>query len=400
MIPRPFEIWRRRGSSRGQRELADTVRALLFRADEHVFDRLIYEDDAQFLHPTQFAYLTDGAPPVELDQVLYGLASPSRRPPRIRLRTDNCGRAFLGPLGIVETDHPNCGLDFGCNADQRYDCCRNGTPVAFRLRAPVFVPGTSIQIATDIDPTLRRFFETDDGTPIDTDRIRAPTERISDALIALALLREHCPAIWAQIASAVRLIILFRGAAPNSFAALSAHGAIFCNLQRGDSEIALVEDIAHQGAHVIFNAFARDSSKLLKIPGETTVRELAGVESDARSLHVVLHALFTYTLILPALIAVRESGCVSDVRSHELLGRIGFTMNKFAHDLSLLPPLEVYTSAGRRCYDAFRLICSNVEARYAAEIAPLDYRDQPYVFDYACYCRRNGGPWPALSEAA
>jgi HEXXH motif-containing protein len=400
MISRRFDLWRRRGSSCGQRELADTVRALLFRADEHVFDRLDYEDDSQFLHPTQFAYLTDGSAPVELDQMLYGLVAPSRRPPRIRLRTGHDGRAFLGPLGIVETDHPDYDLDFGRDADQRYVCYRNASPVAFRFCAPVLVPGTSIQIATDVDPVLRRFFETDDGTPIDTDSIGAPRERISDALIALALLREHCAAMWAEIASAVRLIVLFRGAAPNSFAALSAHGAIFCNLQRGESEIALVEDIAHQGAHVIFNAFAHDPSKLLKIPGETTIREFAGVGGDARSLHVVLHALFTYTLILPSLIAVRESGCVSDVCSHELLGRIGFTLQKFAHDLSLLRPLKAYTPAGRRCYDAFSSMCSDIEARYAAEVAPLDYSGQPYVFDYACFRQRNDGPWPALSEAA
>jgi hypothetical protein len=291
-------------------------------------------------------------------------------------------------------------LDFGRDADQQYICHHNKSPVMFRFRPAVFVPGTSIQITTDVDPLFRGFFETDDRIPVDPDTLPVPRERVSDALIALALLREHCPTMWAEIASYVRLVVLFRGLAPNSFAALSAHGAIFCNLQRGDSELALVEDIAHQGAHVIFNAFAHDSSRLLKIPGETAVQEIAGVKGDNRSLQVVLHALFTYTFILRALISVRESSYISDVRSHELLGRIGFTMKKFAYDLRLLRAPEAYTSAGRHCYETFAATYAEIEVRYAKEVATLDLGNQPYVFDYNCFRRRNVGPWPILSAAA
>jgi hypothetical protein len=400
MILSKFDASRRRGSSGGQRKLADTIRALLFRANEHVFDRLNFEDDSQFLHPTQFAYLTNPSPPVAIDQMLYGLTPPQRRPLRMPLHTDTSGRAFLGPLGILETDEPSSDLDFGRDADQQYICHHNASPVMFRFRPAVFVPGTSIQITTDVDPLFRGFFETDDGIPIDPDTLCVPRERVSDALIALALLREHCPTMWAEIVSYVRLVVLFRGSAPNSFAALSAHGAIFCNLQRGDSELALVEDIAHQGAHVIFNAFAHDSSRLLKIPGERAVQEIAGVKGDNRSLHVVLHALFTYTFILRALIAVLESGCISDVRSHELLGRIGFAMKKFAYDLRLLRTPEAYTSAGCHCYETFAATYTDIEARYAKEVATLDFGGQPYVFDYECFRRRNVGPWPTLSEAA
>jgi hypothetical protein len=395
-----FDASRRRDSYIGQRKLADTIRALLFRADEQVFDRLNFEDDSQFLHPTQFAYFTNPSPPVAIDQMLYGLTPPKRRPARMHLHIDTSGRAFLGPLGTIATDQPSSDLAFGRDTNQHYICHHNGAPVMFSFRPAVFVPGTTIQITTDVDPLFRSFFETDDGIPIDPDTLCVPRERISDALIALALLREHCPTVWVEIASYLRLIVLFRGSAPNSFAALSAHGAIFCNLQRGDSELALVEDVAHQGAHIIFNAFAHDSSRLLKISGETAVQEIAGAKGDNRSLHVVLHALFTYTFILRALIAVRESGSISDVRSHELLGRIGFAMKKFAHDLRLLRAPEAYTSAGYRCYEAFAATYSDIEGRYAKEVDTLDFGGQPYVFDYECFRRRNVGPWPNLSEAA
>ena len=397
----PFDIWRKRGAAAGQRELADSLRTLVFRADESLFDRLDFADDAQFLHPTLFAHLTNPAPTASLAQTLYGIIKPERRPSQITVHTDADGSAFLGPLGTLKAELPFAPLELGReNLTGRYLCTKGTTPVGFRFRAPVIVPGSQIQLTTDIDPLFQPFFVSSDGRPIDLATVRARPTGLSQALLALALLRAYCPRIWAEIATFVQLVVLYTAPAPNSFAALSAHGALFCNLQPGDSELAVLEDLAHQGAHVIFNAFAHDPARLLRADADTPVEALSDAPGDSRPLHAAFHALFTYTLICRVLIAVRESNAVSDVQSHELLGRIGFTLEKFAYDLRVLRLPHAYTRAGRRCYDAFAAEFAALQSRYGGQVANLDLRGQPYVFDYRCFLTRNGGPWPAICELA
>ncbi len=394
-----FELWRRRASAAGQRELANTVRTLVFRADERLFERLDFADDAQFLHPTLFAHLTDPAPPVALDQTLYGLMRLESRPYRVDLVTDTEGRAFLGPFGTLETSLPSAALAFGrVSANDSYRCDRDGLPVRFRFRPPVLEPQARIQITTDIDPLLRRFFVTASGEPIDVETVRVPRERISDALLALGLLRTCCPAIWRDIASYVRLVVLYTAVEPNSFAALSAHGAVFCNLQPQDNELAVLEDLAHQGAHIMFNALAHNPAKLLRTHADAPITTIADAPGDERTVHVILHALFTYTLICRVLLAVRAAGAVSDVRSHELLGRFALTMWKFGYDLQLLNLSYLYTAAGRRCYEAFAEEFAELQRLYGHEIAALDLGGQAYVFDYRHFLARNQGPWPAMCE--
>ena len=84
----------------------------------------------------------------------------------------------------------------------------------------------------------------------------------------------YCQPVWAEIAAFIRLIVLYRAVAPNSFAAKSAHGAIFCNVGDDDDEIALLEDVAHQAAHVIFNAFSHDPMRLMVIDPDTPMHSL------------------------------------------------------------------------------------------------------------------------------
>lgn len=393
-----FDTWRRRAARTGQRQLADSTRMLVFRTNATWFDRLDFTDDAQFLRPVLFAHLTDPAPAIDLPQTLYGSIRPHARPDQITIRTDANGRAFLPGLGTVETTCRNDTLVLG-RIDGRHHCTKNGHATNFCFRTPVRVPGTAIEITTDIDPLLHRFFVTADGREIDVQSASVGGYRIYHALLALELLRTHCRPVWEDIAAFVQLIVLFAAQEPNSFAALSAHGALFCNIRSHDTELALLEDIAHQGAHVIFNAIAHDPARLLKVRPDIPVEAIACESGDQRPVFAALHALFTYTLILRVLTAMRGSGAVSEVQSHELLGRIAVTLTKFAHDLRIMRRPETYTASGRRCYDAFAAEFEVTRRAYEGETAGLDLSGQPYVFDYACFLERNPGPWPALSEA-
>jgi hypothetical protein len=389
MTLRSFDIWRRRGTIAGQRQFANTIRTLIFRADEQLFEQLDFADDRQFLHPVLFAYFTDPAPRISLPQALYGVMPRQRRPSQIDLLTDGLGRASLGPAGVIATDLPSQPITF--SREPSYQCYGAGREVAFLLHPPTIIPDTQMAVTVDADPIFSRFFD----QPI----IAPARDKLADLLLALALMRAYCPAIWSEIAATVRLIVLYCAEAPNSFAALSAHGAIFCNVADGENEIALLEDVTHQGAHVLFNAFAHTPSRLLRIDPETPIRDLSSEQGETRTLFEAFHGLFTYTLICRVLSAVHDADELSELQSHEVLARLGLTLCKYRSDLARLDIAGAYTMAGQRCFNAFAAEYALLQARYAGRTR-FDYDNQPYVFDYRRFVERNGGPFPVALKVA
>ena len=396
-----FETWRKRGSTLGQRRLADIIRRLIYQHDESLFDRLEFPDDSQFLHPLLFAFFTDPSPYIEVSQILYGLMRSARRPASVRIQTDAAGRASLGPFGNIETGLPCTTVDFGRNGDGlTYGCFSGTAPVPFGFCSPLIVPGTQIEVTTDISPLFYRFFDQPLGLLAGAETLRVSRERVSHLLVALALIQTHCPSVWAEIRTFIRMIVLYRAAAPNSFAAKSAHGALFCNIAENDDEIALLEDVAHQAAHVIFNAFSHEPMRVIAIDPETPMQGLCGDAEDLRSINAAFHAQFTYTLISRVLTRIHDAGVLPERQSHELLARFGLILRKFEFDLTRLALPDAYTLAGRRCREAFTAEYQYLRARYGALVDGFAYDNQPYTFDYARFVERNGGSWQVVREMA
>ena len=395
-----FETWRRRGATLGQRRLADTIRRLIYQADESLFDQLDFANDALFLQPLLFSLFTGPSPPSGLAQILYGSVPSGDRPSALRISTDATGRARLGSFADIETALPSATLNFGRGSDGSYSCCRGTVAVPFRMRAPLIVPGTQIEVTTDVHPLFYRFFEQPDARMTDAQAVSVPQDRISHLLMALGLMQMHCQAVWTEIAAFIRLIVLYRAAEPNSFAAKSAHGAIFCNVGEDDDEIALLEDVAHQAAHVLFNAFSHEPMRLIVIDPDTPMNSLCDEASDTRPINAAFHALFTYTLICRVLSRVLDAGVLLERQTHEILGRLGLILQKFEYDLRILTLPSAYTLAGRRCHEAFDSEYQHFRARYGALVDGFAYDNQPYAFDYACFVERNGGPWPVLRRVA
>jgi hypothetical protein len=341
-----------------------------------------------------FACFTDDAAGLQLPQILYSSITPSRRPKTIRVATDLNGRVFLGGLGILETDLPGSEIEFGRDDDGMIYCAfKDKSPVKVSFQTPLMVPNTRMQVTTDLSPAFQRFFDLP-GVPFtQPNAIRVGRDRLSYLLVALGLIQAHCRTEWSEIAAFTRLIVLYRAAEPNSFAAKSAHGAIFCNVADNNDEIALLEDVAHQAAHVIFNAFAHEPMQVIAIDPETPLHQLGNDPHDVRSLNSAFHALFTYVMISRVLSKIHDARVLSERQSHEVIGRLGYVLLKFAMDLHRLDLPHAFTLAGRRCYDAFRRDYQSLRARYGALVDCFAYDNQPYTFDYGRFVERNGGPW-------
>jgi HEXXH motif-containing protein len=396
-----FEGWQHGGTAEGQRQLADTLRLLIYKAAPALFDGLDFHDDRPFLDPLLFAYFTDPAPTLPLGQLLYGLIPRQRRPRNVELRTDAGGRAHVPGIGVLETPAGNRSIELLHGADPGdYRCRLDGRTLPARWRASLCIPGTGIEVFQEHHPLLERFFTDATGASVGVEVVEATREHHAHLLIAFALLREHCPDLWDEVAATTRRVMLYRGRLPNSFATLSAHGGVFFNVTDAIDEVAFLEDIAHQCAHVIFNALTVEKERFLAVDPMTPLESLSGDQHEARSVYSALHGLFTYTVIGRVLSTCWDRQVFGGRQSHELLGRLGFILLKFSSDLAVLNQPAVFTRLGQRCYRHFAAAYRDLDRRYARLVGPLEYGNQPYVFSYPRFAERNPRRESAAIEAA
>jgi hypothetical protein len=379
-----FSVWRREGLARGQRRLADTVRLLIYKADPDLFDFLDYEDDDSFLDPLLFACFTDPAPALKLPQLLAARILPRIHPARISVRTDADGRVVLPGLGELETGLPRATIEIGWDALSGEPRGHNGGDnVPTHFRRPLHIAGTNIEVISHRQPLLDRFFVEAGGSP-DTIELTAATHRhLVHVVSAFNLLRGYCPDLADEILAGTRLVVLFQAEQPNSFATLSAHGAIFLNVNGAIDEVYFLEDIAHQTGHVLFNALTLAKDRFLLINPDTPL------DRESRTVYSAFHALFTYVTIGQALAALWERRVFDARQAHEALGRLGLVLRKFAYDLALLDRAEFWTPLGRRCWRHFESIFAELQARYAPLTQGFDYSNQPYNFDYRLFAELN-----------
>jgi hypothetical protein len=390
MLDERFALWRREGLARGQRKLAQAIRLLVYKAEPALFDLLDYEDDDCFLDPLLFAYFTNPAPKITLPQLLVGRIAPARRPAIIEAHSDAVGKVCLPGIGWLQSGLPNAAVPLAWNqASGEFWCKPAGKARRCDVRAPRFVPQTGCEIEDRRQPLFDRFYA-EGGCSPDAVQINGVSHHHVVHLIkACALLRQHCPELADGLLSVTRRIVLYRSEQPYSFATLSAHGAIFVNVTSTIDEVFFVEDLAHQAAHVMFNALTLEKKRYLLIDPDTPLVSSHGNAREARTLYAAYHGLFTYVIIGRALAALLERSVWAGRQEHELIGRLGIILRKFAIDLALLDRPGLFTSVGRRSLQYFADIYGRLHERFGSQAKNFDYRNQPYIFDYARFAERN-----------
>lgn len=352
MKSKRFQEWCLGHFLRGQSELAQTLKILLYKSHPHLFEKLDFECDEQFLEPLFFAWYT---------QINQYSGAPSN------------GR---GMKGILLDDIFKEYLRFPV---PEY---RSAEDLADSLiELPVLRGGHVV---------LDAFFLTSAHQA--SQGITAVHERALRK--ALALIRAHCHDWALALSLGVRRVMLFQAYEPNSFAALSAHGLVLFNVPVNADEVFFLEDMAHQGAHVLFNAMTLDKQRYLSIDPDTLVREQSTATDHSsrppRSVYTVFHALATYMVIVPVLSRVLEHAGGLDARQrHELQGRLVYTLYKFRWDLSLLNNWPCLTARGRLIYRRMQASFDDHWRAQGTLVQLLDLSNQPYNFCYERFAQLN-----------
>jgi hypothetical protein len=374
-----------------QAELSDTIRVLLYQQAPDLLEKLDYDDDASFLDPGLFYYFladegTKKAP--ALAQTLYGYLPLANRPASQAVQADETGLVYLPRLGYFNiTPNAHAQLEWDAATQSLTLLDPAGGALSLPLQPEVQLPGSAIRLAQHNTDLLTHYSDAQLPEPV-----QASAARNQAALFdAAALLEQHLPALWRVWGLAVREVVLFNSAKQLSLAIITYHGTVFLNVGTGlNSPVFFLDDLAHQGGHVVFNALTLQTDDFLNVPKQTPLNQYTHAKHDERTVYGAFHGLFTYTSILHCLdYCLRHELLAADYRA-EALARLGFYTRKFRRDVTSFPAQVILTAEGLRYWAMFASGLASIEQHYQGYLATADYSNQPYLFNYALFCSLNG----------
>lgn len=374
-----------------QAELSDTIRLLLYQQDPELLEELDYDDDASFLDPGLFYYFladegTKKAP--RLAQTLYGYLPLAQRPARQRVQADETGLLYLPRIGYFSAAaNAQAELVWDAATQTLTLLDATGAPALRPAQPELYLPGSSIRLAYHNTDLLTHYLDAQLLEPV-----QASAARNQATLLATtALVQRQLPDFWRVLGLAVREVVLFNSAKQLSLATISYHGTAFLNVGAGPNSPAFfLDDLAHQGGHVIFNALTLQTDDFLTVPKHTPLNQYTHARHDERTVYGAFHGLFTYTSILHCLDYCLHHELLAVEHRGEALARLGFYARKFRQDVTSFPAQAILTPAGLRYWEMFSSGLASLEQQYQGYLAAADYRNQPYLFDYALFCSLNG----------
>ncbi|NRA95483.1 MAG: hypothetical protein HRU14_04670 [Planctomycetes bacterium] len=215
---------------------------------------------------------------------------------------------------------------------------------------------------------------------------------------AFQVLARVTPLLHECLTAVIRRVIVFASDEGDSFASPSAHGAVFLRPPPDADEVFFIEDLAHQGGHVMLTAITVDGDACFAMDSERSLADLTGEPDDGRTVYVAFHGLFTECLISIALHACLEAGVFKGRKRHEAAGRLSFAMRRLQLDLPALRQAGVMTEQGAAMVRSFGEVFDQVFARAGDLIAACDLSNQPYTFSYERFVERNDAA-PASARA-
>ena len=206
---------------------------------------------------------------------------------------------------------------------------------------------------------------------------------------AFGILERTAPLLHGCLTAVIRRVIVFASEEGDSFASPSAHGAVFLRPPTDADEVFFIEDLAHQGGHVMLTAISVDRDAYFAMDSERSLADLTGEPDDGRTVYVAFHGLFTECLICIALHACLEAGAFGGRQRHEAIGRLSFAMRRMQLDLPALQQDGVMTARGAAMVRSMGDVFDAIFARVGRQITACDLSNQPYTFSYERFVEQN-----------
>jgi acetylornithine deacetylase/succinyl-diaminopimelate desuccinylase-like protein len=287
-----------------------------------------------------------------MDQLL--LAGERDDPAPRTVATDDQGVVHLPGLGRVHIGqratelsvrYHDAALTLTTDADQR----------TYELEPSRFVPGTRIELVERLDPVLKAFIDLHVDTP---DRLRLLAEshaQLPRIARALDLIAAVSPGYHAALVESLRAVVLYQHPDAESFAALGMHGMVFLNVPDGAGVDYFVEELVHQGGHVVFSEATLHRDEFFRVDPDAELSGLIG-QDDPRTVYDAFHGLFTEHMEYQIVLGALDRGLADGQERPEFLAHLAAVAARHLRDLNILRPhaAEVFSEVGHQVFAAFQ----------------------------------------------
>lgn len=372
----------------GKAALADYMKMVLYQADETVFERLNFEDDAPFLEPLLIAYFSTGnATGMTLEQILCAYFV--ERKGAFSVVSNDKGVVYVPRVGYFYTDSPNRPWQL---------CCQNGNYFLENSNCrflPCLVSSdTQLEIYRHELSLLSSFYEEQGGERIThnptievTQTVHRHHQNINEAL---EILKRYLPNLYQEITATNRSISVFYNPLVNCFANIGVTGCAFLSAVPNNETIFFLEELIHQCAHNTFNIMLFNRADYFKIDADNTqLSDLVSIKGEERSLYSAFHGLYTVAKRYEAFFALYQLDIFSGIQKHEFMGRLADLKKRFRTGLELVNIEDVYTEKGKWVYQTLDEQCATIIDSLNDLDQFFDLSNQPPEFSYPHFLALN-----------
>tara|TARA_B110001469_G_C9623431_1_gene310935 strand:+ start:235 stop:1446 length:1212 start_codon:yes stop_codon:yes gene_type:complete len=386
----------------GNNKLIENIKILIYKENKNLFDLLDFYNDEIFKEPLLFAYFSSKKKLISLDQLLYGYITPLNRPSCIEVISDEKGKIYLPNIGWFNTSLIQ-KIIFLKKTENEYVLEFNKKVIECSFEPIMKLKNNkNLELIQYNHTLLSEYYRDSEQNNIQVEIKEVAKKQKHNLEKAFELIFENIPSLKKQLISTLKKVVIFNDPSVkrNSFAILSVHNTIFLNaFQENYNEVFFIEDISHQGGHVIFNTIISGQTNVL-FKADSNLRftntGLATTKLEGRTLFVIIHALFTYYLITQCLDACIDNK-VFDCKHklHEAIGRLAFVVIKFKIDLKLLNQTDsdgnnlYLTDQGMLFFNLYKSHFTQINEKWKEKIINLKLTNQPYNFSYQKFLKLN-----------
>ena len=365
-------------------QIADSMKMLLYKQAQEIFEKIDFGNDVAFTEPLLFAYFNLNLIP-SLDQLLWSYFKKESKSGTFEVISDKEGIFYIPEYGYLITDSKKEKLTL--SFDEILELNRNGEKVKYTFEPIQKIGGTPISLFTYPSPLLDPFFQDSNGSQTSV-TLLSDKSHIKNFEQALKIINDLNKAYYDAITSTVRGIYFYHGK-PNSFATLSAHGIAFFNIEPENEVVFFVDDIVHQCGHIIFNTISFEKEKWFTVPPLSIVKDINPNSQDTEDLYSRYHGLFTLTEIVNMLDLCLEQKVFDGDQEYECTGRLVFNLTKFENSLENINIPSAYTEVGKEWYAYFKSTFERVKEKRKDLLSKFKVNNQPYVFKFSKFKEAN-----------
>lgn len=366
----------------GRQQMVESIKAIL--NEKCKWEEKANYNDLAIMEPLLLAYLSkDREANYPLEQLIWGYLPRDQRPDSLEVLSDAKGVVYLPQLGYFKTDRPATSLQLRWHGEKAYCELYDQTlPIPFTFE-PAWQLNGGVELMRTKHPLLEDLFVDEKGQPAEYEVRDMAAHHEKHLNKALELLEAHCSLYYSYLAQATRKVLVFNCEEMNSFAAMAAHGLAFLNAKQEDNEVFFIEDLAHQGGHVIFNMLTYETEEYFSIPADTPLASIIGNEQETRTIYDAFHGVFTEAMMLYCLDRCQAGAAFSEDKLQEIRARMVFILRRFGSDLHHLSHPGLFTPKGEWLLLHIMGVFKCTYLKYQALIPQYDFSNQPYNFSYA-----------------